>query len=534
MLATQPRPSLFADMVSVFNAGIDPASRPVQRVSQPFEGDWRTWMATVFPQFDTFGPHHEDFWDWLWQIERGVRPDPFVGLWGRGGWKSGSAELGAVALGATGRRKYLLYCSGTQQQSEAHLDSIAAWLSSPEIAQHYPQLANPAVNRFGSVRGWRRNRLVTEAGFVIDAVGLRTGTRGVKWEDQRPDGLILDDVDELDDTPETTQKKIHTFTHTLLPAGSADLATLAIQNLILTDGLFARLAPDAAEPATFLADRIVSGPVPAIRDLEYEERDGRAYIVGGTATWDGQPIATAQQQVNDWGIDAFLAEAQHEPRARGAKIYDIDVWKDQNRYSVHDAALLSRVVGRFVSWDTASSLSGTAAFSAAVTGDVIPFRGGYALLIRDVWRERLEIPQLNDAIEKQARKWGLDVNPRAHDKIVIEYASSGIAAVQTIKSISTTIRGNAPSWLARFVERFPPLGSKDARGAAAAVYCRKGRVWLPEPDDAVPFNLMEFESELRAVPNATYRDMTDAFANLCLYLRGWLREPGEQQTKEAA
>jgi phage terminase large subunit-like protein len=511
------------------------ALRPLQRATAAHEHDWRTWMATVFPQFDTFAPHHAEFWDWLWQIERGTRPDPFVGIWGRGGWKSGSAELGAVALGALGKRTYGLYISGTQEQAEAHLDSVAAWLSTPGVAAHYPQLANPAVNRFGSIRGWRRNRVVTEAGFVIDAVGLRTGTRGIKFEDQRPDFIVLDDVDELDDTAETTAKKIHTFTHTLLPAGSSDLATIAIQNLIIPDGLFARLAPGAQQPASWLSDRKVSGPIPAIEDLEYEEYDDertgarRVRITGGTATWQGQNLDTAQQQMNDWGIESFIAEAQHDPRKRGAKLYDLAWWDGQARYSIHDDALLRRVVARFQSWDTASSLSDTAAYSACVTGDMVAYRGGYALLIRDVWRDRVEFTQLTDAIEKQARKWGFDVAPRPHDRIVVEYASSGIAAVQTIKSLSATVRANAPTWLAPYVDRFPPLGSKDARSASAAVYARAGRVWLPEPDAALPFNLLQLESELRDVPNATYRDMTDALANLVSFTRAWLREPQQQQ-----
>lgn len=511
--------------------------RPAQRVSQPFEATWREWMATVFPQFDMFGPHHERFWDWLWDIERGVRPPPWISLWSRGGWKSGSAELGTVALGATGRRLYGLYVSGTQQQAEAHLDSIAALLSSPTVAQHYPLLANPAVNRFGSLRGWRRNRLVTEAGFTIDAVGLRTGTRGIKFEDQRPDFMVGDDIDELDDTPETTQKKIHTFTHTLLPAGSSDLATLAIQNLILTDGLFARLVPDAAEPATFLADRMVSGPVPAIRDLEYEERDGRAYIVGGTATWAGQPIETAQQQINDWGIDAFLAEAQHEPRARGEKIYSPAWWDGQARYRTDDTALLNRAVARFMSWDTAESTSPAAAWTACVVGDLVPFRNGYALLIRDVWRDRVEFTGLLDAIEARARLWGFAEDARLQQRhIYIEYASSGRQAVQALKSASATLRGQAPAWLSPFIQRFPPLGSKDDRSIQAATIARRGRVWLPERDcdDVTDKWLHMLEAELYSVPNAQYRDITDALAQLCLAARSWLREPAEQTDRTAA
>jgi hypothetical protein len=147
---------------------------------------------------------------------------------------------------------------------------------------------------------------------------------------------------------------------------------------------------------------------------------------------------------------------------------------------------------------------------------------------RDVWRDRVEFTGLLAAIEDRARLWGFDRAPRQHDRIVIEYASSGRAAVQTVKSESAALRMNAPTWLAPFIDRFPPLGSKDARAAQAALFCKAGRVWLPEPDDAVPW-LMELESEMATVPNAAYRDMTDALAQLVLWLRGWLREPPPEQ-----
>ena len=51
--------------------------------------------------------------------------------------------------------------------------------------------------------------------------------------------------------------------------------------------------------------------------LAYEERaqaDGTPHyvITGGTATWAGQDLDTCQRQINDWGLTAFLREAQHE------------------------------------------------------------------------------------------------------------------------------------------------------------------------------------------------------------------------------
>ena len=442
---------------------------------------------------------------------------------------SSSAEMATAALGALGLRRYALYIAGSQEQAEKHLDSIAALLTSPEVERYYPEMASPAVNKFGSSRGWRRNRLTTASGFVVDAVGLRTGTRGVKFESQRPDLLILDDVDELGDTPEATQKKIGTFTKTLLPAGSTDVATLAIQNLIISDGMFARLSTTEGDlAAPFLRDRIISGPIPAVQDLSVDEEGDRPRIVDGSATWAGQSLAVCQQQIDDWGLPAFLAEAQHEVRQRGDKIILPEWWHGRARYDIDDPMWEERAVARFQSWDTAWEETSQAAYSSCVTGDIVPWRGGYALLIRNVWRGRVKFANLLssdllDVIVQMADSWRLLDREWPDDSgVVIEYAASGKAAVQQL-------RVSAPDGLRERIHRFTPRLSKDERAVQASRAMRAGRVWLPRPHIDTPW-LPAFERELYDLPQAAFRDQSDAFVQLALFFRNYLRDPDDAQT----
>jgi predicted phage terminase large subunit-like protein len=278
--------------------------------------DWEGWLAALFPAYVSarFADRHIDFWRWVWAIEPGTRPRPFVAIWPRGGAKSTSAELAAVALGAREKRRYALYISMTQEQADDHVANVAALLESPTIAAHYPALGQRLVGKFGNPKGWRRNRVRAASGFTVDAIGLDTAARGIKLEDARPDLIILDDIDGSHDTLLTTQKKIKTLTHALLPAGATDAATLAVQNLIGPNGVFARLADTRAD---FLADRIVSGPHPAVAGLQYTfdldaEGQPQYRITGGEATWAGQSLATCAQQMRDWGYRAFLEEAQHK------------------------------------------------------------------------------------------------------------------------------------------------------------------------------------------------------------------------------
>jgi phage terminase large subunit-like protein len=285
------------------------------------ESDWRAWLTTVFPgHVDRgFAPYHEEFWEWVWSIRPGERIRPFVAVWPRGSGKSTSVELTCAALAARRARSYALLISETQDQADDHVQNVAGLLESTAFSVAYPEVASRKVGRYGNVRGWRRNRLRTGSGFTIDAIGLDTAARGAKIEEDRPDLLIADDLDGKLDSAATTAKKITTLTHTLLPAGSDAPAVLAVQNKVIPDGIFARLAGGRAD---FLADRIVSGPYPALRNLAYEQRDGRAVLVAGEPTWAAMDLRACQAKVDEIGLTAFLAECQHEVEAPAGGMFN--------------------------------------------------------------------------------------------------------------------------------------------------------------------------------------------------------------------
>jgi hypothetical protein len=292
------------------------------RLGIPAPAYWDDWLYELFPDYCTapFAQRHAEFWQHVDGISADSTPDPFVSPWPRGGAKSTSAELGGVKAGVTGRRRYAWYVSETQDQADKHVENMAALLESDSVAKHYPDHAERKVNKFGASRGWRRNRLRTAGGFTVDALGLDTAARGLKVEEQRPDLIILDDIDNRHDTPATTAKKIATITTSILPAGANNVAVWVIQNLIIPDGFVSRLVDGRAD---YLSRRIVSGPHPAIRDFKWEYvEDGetgtrRAMITEGEATWEGQSLAVCQHLIDTIGILAFLRECQHEVKSRG-------------------------------------------------------------------------------------------------------------------------------------------------------------------------------------------------------------------------
>jgi len=289
-----------------------PPLTPDDRVSQ----DYETWLREMFPAYVThgFADHHHLFWRWVWGLRSGVSPRPLVCLWPRGGAKSSSVEMACAALGARGVRKYILYVSGKQGQADDHVANVAGLLEMESVQKRYPSLGERKVGKYGNSQGWRRERIRTASGLTIDALGLDVAARGVKLDEARPDLIVFDDVDDTEDSVLLmVPKKIRNITQKLLPAGSSDVAVLFVQNLVHYESIAARLAGLASEPADFLHDRIVSGPLPALRGAEFKKQsDGTWKITRGTPIWEGQNRAICEQQVNRWGIRAFRSESQHE------------------------------------------------------------------------------------------------------------------------------------------------------------------------------------------------------------------------------
>jgi hypothetical protein len=342
---TELRPHLtddeFTERLQLREAEI---ARECETLDSEFESPWEAWLIAVFPEYLTasLAEFHHDFWEWLWQIRPGLRPESFVGIWARGAAKSTSAELGCVALGARNRRRFGLYVCETQDQANDHLATIATMLESPRVGRIYPQLGERAMSKWGQAKGWNLKRLRCASGFTIDALGLDAAARGVKVDDARPDFMVLDDLDSEHDTPAATAKKIKTITRKLIPAGGNDLAVLAIQNLVAPDSIFAQFADDRAE---FLGRRIVSGPHPAIAGLAIEDRDGRATITAGEATWEGMSVERCQEMLDDEGETAFRSERQHETEPPPGGMFDhVDF-----AHVDWDVALLVRMV-RLVVW----------------------------------------------------------------------------------------------------------------------------------------------------------------------------------------
>lgn len=296
--------------------------------------NYELWLKETFPTYikAPLAERHHELWQWVDSIEKDVRPPPFCAFWPRGGAKSTTAELAVVRLGIKKTRKYVWYISETQDKADKHVENIAAMLEAPVLETYAPLMASRALGKYGNSKGWRRSRLRTASGFTVDAFGLDGGVRGAKVEDQRPDLIIIDDVDGKHDSPAAVTKKLETLTSAVLPAGSSDVAVLFIQNLIHVDSIASMMLDGRTD---MLSDKIISGPFPAVYEMTTELIDGKYIITGGIPTWAGQNLKVCQDQIYTWGFTAFRQEAQHDVEREGG-IWDHVVFKTCEKHQLPD------------------------------------------------------------------------------------------------------------------------------------------------------------------------------------------------------
>jgi predicted phage terminase large subunit-like protein len=362
--------------------------------------DYREWLKAYFPNVATkpLAERHRLLWEWFSDLRIDHRPRPYVAAWPRGGGKSSTGELATTFLADRLTRKFVLYVCATQDQADLHVQSIATLLEE--------RGAERQINKFGGVRAWRREQLRTASGFNVAGFGLDAGTRGIKIDQYRPDLIIFDDIDDTDDTGDTVLKKIRVITSKILPTGSSDCAILFLQNLIHEGGIVCQLVDGRAD---FLHTRIVPPIDPAVRDLKVEmvpQNDGaKVYkIVGGTPTWEGQDLQTCEDQINDWGLDAFKREAQHEVYGASGYVFD------HTRFAECEESEVPTLTKIVRAWDFAATHGG-GDYTVGVAMGISPNGRCFVLdVVRGQWDPAEVETRLDETAEADREKWGDSVS----------------------------------------------------------------------------------------------------------------------------
>ena len=233
------------------------------------------------------------------------------------------------------------------------------------------------------------------------------------------------------------------------------------------------------------------------------------YLVhtSGPALWpDHKPLEEVLLLKGTTPAPVWEATYQANPTAPGGQTFKRKWFRE--RFDATDRRFVNERVGVWISADTALTDKDGSAYTAFVVGEGSPT---YQLYIREVWRGRIEFPDLTAEIKSIAQRYRHDGKLRG---VVIENKASGISALQTL-------RASSDEQFARMLIGFIPVGDKEFRANQASVWCKNGSVLLPEPSNAVPW-LADFEEEFFGFPSSAYDDQVDAFSQLVIYLENYL------------
>jgi predicted phage terminase large subunit-like protein len=182
------------------------------------------------------------------------------------------------------------------------------------------------------------------------------------------------------------------------------------------------------------------------------------------------------------GSHGFQAQYQQDPVPPGGNMIKRKWFKRYGKRPDRDR--FSHIVQ---SWDTASAIGEKNSYSVCSTWGVIENR--YYLL--DVFRDRLDFPNLKHTVVRLARAWGAS-------PILIEQAASGLALLQSL--------GQETSLPAIAVR---PKYDKETRVGQVSDLIEAGRVFLPQEE---PW-LADFEQEILAFPYGKHDDQVDSMTH---------------------
>lgn len=147
---------------------------------------------------------------------------------------------------AHGHRKFIAAFADAGTQAEMHLQTFKNELEdNPLLQRDYPDLCEPATRYRGATQSDTKGLTIRKSGFVFGARGADSKTLGMKVGAQRPDMLILDDIEPGEDQYSEYQVggRLTTITDVIFPlseyarvviAGTVTLPGSIIHQLVRT------------------------------------------------------------------------------------------------------------------------------------------------------------------------------------------------------------------------------------------------------------------------------------------------------------
>lgn len=152
-------------------------------------------------------------------------------------------------------RKFIAAFSATARQAEQHLQTFRRELETNALlAQDFPDLCRPARKARGTAEADNTTMYIAKSGFVFAAHGVDTTSLGMKVGTQRPDLLVLDDIEpgEENYSPDIKEKRLGALVDSILPlnefARVVLVGTVTMSDSIVHDLVRSTVTPENAPP----------------------------------------------------------------------------------------------------------------------------------------------------------------------------------------------------------------------------------------------------------------------------------------------
>lgn len=335
-----------------------------------------------------------------------------------------------------------------------------------------------------SGRGNRALELLTTAGGTRKAVSVGGSITGFG-----ADMIMIDDCMKADEVKsQAARDEVKGWFDNTLVTRLNDKATgriVSIQQRLHEDDLPAYLLEKGYEHLNLPAIAEHETRVPVAANTDYLRK------VGDLLNPRRESEATLERLRRELGPAVFAAQYQQDPVAPEGNLLQMK-W-----FATYDEEVARENFQKVVqSWDTGMSASPTSDFSVATTWG---YRGRKWYLL-DVFRQRLDYPDLKKAVVRLWRHWSADL-------VLIEDAGSG-------KSLWQEFRQTGP--LRPYMCH--PRESKEERFVGSLGEVEAGRILLPIEADWLP----ALRSELKAFPAGRYDDQVDSFSQFVQFqLKHW-------------
>lgn len=397
--------------------------------------------------------------------------------------KSITASVAFVAwLLGQGPTLKIMVASYSEDLARDHSRLTKTVMESEWYRQLFPQTSI-------SKRGNRATEFHTTAGGGRKAVSVEGSITGFG-----ADIIIIDDCAKADEARSATKREAlrNWLENTLLTRSDdkANAKIISIQQRLHEDDL----------PAYLIEKGYRALCLPAIAEKEERIEIGEGLFhhrrVGDLLDPDRENEEVIEQLRRDLGPVTFAAQYQQDPVAPEGNLIRMEwfgTWDEApERYE------FLKIVQ---SWDTGMTAAPTSDYSVCTTWGFFP--DGYRWYLLDVFRQRLDFPDLRKAVVRLWRQWQADA-------VLIEDAGSG-------KSLWAELKASGPFQ----PKMVPALASKEDRFNGCLAEVEAGHILLPAE---APW-LDAFRSELKAFPYGKYDDQADSFSQFVNYQRSnwkWL------------